>query len=162
MDNNENKYLVGLDIGTTKIVCIAAQKIENGKLRILGVGKSESKGIVHGEVLNLNLAVKSIQEAVSLCKKSCTNMQLDIHEVYVGIAGSHIKTDETYELLKRENPEEPITEDDLKILEERVNKTDIGVNNQIITVISEGYNIDSQHYVTNDNILGCTGKQIDA
>ncbi|MCX8473631.1 MAG: cell division protein FtsA [Sediminibacterium sp.] len=162
MSNLEQPYIVGLDIGTTKIVCIAAQKNERGLLKILGLGKSESHGIVNGEVLNINETQKSIIKAVEACKKSCSNINIEINEVYVGIAGGHIKSDIVYEKLKREKPHEPIAKEDLDTLMDRVYQTDIGVSNKIITVISEGFIIDDTHQVNNDKILGCTGKEIDA
>jgi cell division ATPase FtsA len=83
--NNEQPIIVGLDIGTTKIAVIAGRKNEFGKLEILGFGKSNSNGVKHGQVLNIDETIKAIKTALENCFAS--NPNLDINEVYVGIAG---------------------------------------------------------------------------
>jgi cell division protein FtsA len=89
----ENPVIVGLDIGTTKIVAIAGRKNEYGKLEILGFGKSDSSGVNHGMVLNIEECIRSINIALTNCMVS--NPSLTIKEVYVGIAGHHIKSIQT-------------------------------------------------------------------
>ena len=58
--NNEQPIIVGLDIGTTKIAVIAGRKNEYGKLEILGFGRSNSNGVKHGQVLNIDETIKAI------------------------------------------------------------------------------------------------------
>src|SRR6186997_2965566 len=84
----EKPIIVGLDIGTTKVVAIAGRKNEFGKLEILGFGKAESAGVSHGVFMNIEQCIKSIEEAIRRCLES--NKALEINEVYVGIAGQHI------------------------------------------------------------------------
>jgi cell division protein FtsA len=91
--NNENPIIVGLDIGTTKIAVIAGRKNEFGKLEILGFGKANSNGVKHGQVLNIDETIKAIRTALDNCFAS--NPNLEIGEVYVGIAGHHIKSLQT-------------------------------------------------------------------
>src|SRR5258707_47975 len=87
--NNEQPIIVGLDIGTTKIAVIAGRKNEFGKLEILGFGKANSNGVKHGQVLNIDETIKAIRTALENCFAS--NPNLDVKDVYVGIAGHHIK-----------------------------------------------------------------------
>ena len=91
--NSEQPIIVGLDIGTTKIAAIAGRKNEFGKLEILGFGRANSNGVQHGMVLNIDQTIKAIQTALENCY--ATNPNLAISEVYVGIAGHHIKSLQT-------------------------------------------------------------------
>ena len=76
---------VGLDIGTTKIVAMIGKKNENGKLEILGVGKSKSLGVARGVVNNITQTIQSIQRAVIEAE---ANSGYKINDVVVGIAAS--------------------------------------------------------------------------
>ena len=91
--NSEQPIIVGLDIGTTKIAAIAGRKNEFGKLEIIGFGRANSNGVKHGQVLNIDETIKAIQLALDNCYAS--NPNLEISEVYVGIAGHHIKSLQT-------------------------------------------------------------------
>src|SRR6187397_1959326 len=91
--NNEQPIIVGLDIGTTKIAVIAGRKNEFGKLEILGFGRANSNGFKPGQVLNIDETIKAIKQALDNCYAS--NPNLEINEVYVGIAGNHIKSLQT-------------------------------------------------------------------
>ena len=62
--NNENDIIVGLDIGTTKIACFIGTRGENDKIRIIGFGKTPSKGVERGVVKNIKDTARSIQKAV--------------------------------------------------------------------------------------------------
>ena len=76
LNGNERPIIVGLDIGTTKIVAIAGRKNEYGKLDILGFGRANSNGVEHGMVLNIDLTIKAIQTALENCLASFpTNLQ---------------------------------------------------------------------------------------
>ena len=105
--NNEQPIIVGLDIGTTKIAVIAGRKNEFGKLEILGFGKSNSNGVKHGQVLNIDETIKAIKTALENCFAS--NPNLEVNEVYVGIAGHHIKSLQTRGDIVRQNTDEEIT-----------------------------------------------------
>ena len=103
--NHEQPIIVGLDIGTTKIAVIAGRKNEFGKLEILGFGKANSNGVKHGQVLNIDETIKAIRTALDNCFAS--NPNLDINDVYVGIAGHHIKSLQTRgDIVRQANDEE--------------------------------------------------------
>ena len=78
------EIIVGLDIGTTKIACIVAKKTNNGKIQILGTGKSNSHGVLRGVVANIDQTVQAIQQAVQLAQDASG---VEINLVNVGIAG---------------------------------------------------------------------------
>src|ERR1700741_1042458 len=87
--NLASELVVGLDIGTTKIAAIVGRKNENGKIEILGIGKSESLGVSRGVVQNIEQTVNSIKAAV---QEAESKSGVDIKIVNVGVAGQHIKS----------------------------------------------------------------------
>ena len=76
MSKKEQPIIVGLDIGTTKVVAIAGRKNEYGKLEILGFGKSESQGVSHGVVMNIEQCIRSIEQAIVKCLESNPNLEV--------------------------------------------------------------------------------------
>jgi len=108
---NEQPIIVGLDIGTTKIAAIAGRKNDFGKLEILGFGRANSNGVQHGMVLNIDQTIKAIQQALENCYAS--NPNLEIHEVYVGIAGHHIKSLQTRGDIVRRSTDDEIKQDEI-------------------------------------------------
>lgn len=141
MNNIEAPIIVGLDIGTTKIAAIAGRKNEHGKLEILGFGRANSNGVQHGQVLNIELTVKAINEALTNCYKS--NPELEINEVYIGIAGHHIKSLQTRGDIVRQDAEIEISRAEIEILIENQRKTFIPAGDQIIDVIPQDFHVDN-------------------
>lgn len=141
MNNPEAPIIVGLDIGTTKIAAIAGRKNEHGKLEILGFGRANSNGVQHGQVLNIDLAVKAIQQALHNCHNS--NPDLEINEVYVGIAGHHIKSLQTRGDIVRQDAETEIQTQEILQLIENQRKTFIPAGDQIIDVIPQDFYVDN-------------------
>ncbi len=141
MNNMESPIIVGLDIGTTKIAVIAGRKNEYGKLEILGFGRSESNGVQHGKVLNIDHTIKAIHEALKNCAAS--NPDLEIGEVYVGIAGHHIKSIQTRGDLVRQDPDTEIKRSEIEILISDQKKGFIPPGDEIIEVIPQDYKVDN-------------------
>ncbi|HMZ46098.1 MAG TPA: cell division protein FtsA [Chitinophagaceae bacterium] len=141
MNHNEAPIIVGLDIGTTKIAAIAGRKNEFGKLEILGFGKANSNGVKHGQVLNIDQTIKSIQQALQNCLAS--NPDLEIKEVYVGIAGHHIKSLQTRGDIVRQQPDDEIQGSEIDVLIDNQRKTFIPAGDQIIDVIPQEYYVDN-------------------
>ncbi len=141
MNNIEAPIIVGLDIGTTKIAAIAGRKNEHGKLEILGFGRANSNGVQHGQVLNIELTVKAINEALINCYKS--NPDLEISEVYIGIAGHHIKSLQTRGDIVRQDAEIEIQASEIDVLIENQRKTFIPAGDQIIDVIPQDFQVDN-------------------
>jgi len=139
--NNEQPIIVGLDIGTTKIAVIAGRKNEFGKLEILGFGRANSNGVKHGQVLNIDETIKAINTALQNCIAS--NPDLEIGEVYVGIAGHHIKSLQTRGDIVRQNTENEINQTEIDQLIADQYKTYIPAGDQIIDVIPQEFTIDN-------------------
>jgi len=139
--NNEQPIIVGLDIGTTKIAVIAGRKNEFGKLEILGFGRSNSNGVKHGQVLNIDETIKAIKSALENCYAS--NPNLEVNEVYVGIAGHHIKSLQTRGDIVRHDTENEISQREIDQLIADQYKTYIPAGDQIIDVIPQEYTVDN-------------------
>ncbi|MBC7552614.1 MAG: cell division protein FtsA [Taibaiella sp.] len=158
MSKKQQPVIVGLDIGTTKVVAIAGRKNEFGKVEVLGFGRADSNGVSHGVVMNIEQCIRSIEQAIENCIAS--NPDLDIREVYVGIAGQHIKSLQTRGDRVRVNIEDEISKDDIDLLIRDQNKTYIPAGDQIIDVIPQDFTVDSTPYVTNP--IGMSGVKIGA
>ncbi|MDE3235731.1 MAG: cell division protein FtsA [Bacteroidota bacterium] len=141
MNQNEAPIIVGLDIGTTKIAAIAGRKNEHGKLEILGFGRANSSGVQHGQVLNIDQTIKAIHQALQNCIES--NPDLEITEVYVGIAGHHIKSLQTRGDMVRQDPENEIQRWEIDQLIDNQRKTFIPAGDQIIDVIPQDFHVDN-------------------
>ncbi len=156
--NSEQPIIVGLDIGTTKIACIAGRKNEYGKLEILGFGRANSNGVKHGQVLNIDETIKAIQAAMDNCYAS--NPNLEITEVYVGIAGHHIKSLQTRGDIVRQDTNEEITQREIDQLIADQFKTYIPAGDQIIDVIPQEFTVDNFQNIPNP--IGYGGVKVGA
>lgn len=158
MSKINNTIIVGLDIGTTKVVAIAGRKNENNKIEILGYGQAKSAGVQHGVVRNLDHCTRAIQKALEDCKLKYPN--LDFKDVYVGIAGHHIKSKQTHGILLREDKESTITKIDVDELLKTQRKTLIPEGEEIIDIIPQEFMVDN-HYSTLEPI-GTIGSKLAA
>ena len=156
--NNEQPIIVGLDIGTTKIAAIAGRKNEYGKLEILGFGRANSNGVKHGQVLNIDETIKAIRMALDNCYAS--NPNLEINEVYVGIAGHHIKSLQTRGDIVRQDTQDEITQREIDQLVADQYKTYIPAGDQIIDVIPQEFTVDNFQNIPNP--IGYGGVKVGA
>lgn len=150
--------IVGLDIGTTKIAVIAGRRNEYGKLEILGFGRANSNGVKHGQVLNIDETIKAIRTAMDNCLAS--NPLLHVEEVYVGVAGHHIKSLQTRGDIVRQRTEEEIVQAEIDQLIADQYKTYIPAGDQIIDVIPQEFTVDNHPNISNP--IGYGGVKIGA
>src|SRR5690606_10408018 len=131
---------------------------EFGKLEMLGFGRAESAGVNHGVVLNIEQCIRSIELAIEKCLGS--NPNLEINEVYVGIAGQHIKSLQTRGDRVRVSTEDEITKEEIDLLIKDQYKTYIPAGDQIIDIIPQDYVVDNTPNVMNP--VGMSGVKIGA
>jgi cell division protein FtsA len=155
---HEQPIIVGLDIGTTKIAAIAGRKNEYGKLEILGFGRANSNGVKHGQVLNIDETIKAIKMALDNCYAS--NPNLNVTEVYVGIAGHHIKSLQTRGDIVRQSTDDEITQREIDQLIADQYKTYIPAGDQIIDVIPQEFTVDNFQNIPNP--IGYGGVKVGA
>ena len=153
---SEGKIIVGLDIGTTKVACIVGQKAGNGKIEILGYGKTISTGVRRGVVTNIFDTVEAIKTAV---RQASEQSGVEINRVSVGIAGQHIKSLQHRGVLMRDNHETEITESELERLRQDTFKINMTPGEEIIDVIRQDTYVDGELAT---NPVGMLGNKIEA
>jgi len=138
--SKENKELiVGLDIGTSKIVAIVAELTADGKLNILGIGSKESKGLKKGMVVNIEATVNAISRAIqevellSHCK---------VKSVFTGIAGSHIKSKDSDGMVVVREKE--VTQLDVQRAIEAAQATPISADDRLLHTLVQEFIVDGQ------------------
>ena len=152
-----SEIVVGLDIGTTKIVAIVGRRNEFGKIEILGMGKSESYGVARGVVQNIDKTVEAIRVAVAEAE---TKSGVDIKVVNVGIAGQHIKSNQHRGIKTRASAEDEISQNDIDALIDDMFKLVMQPGEEIIHVVPQEYIIDNESGIKNP--IGMAGIRLEA
>ncbi len=155
MDTSE--IVVGLDIGTTKIACLVGKKNENGKIEIIGMGKSESVGVTRGVVSNIEKTVQSIRAAVEQAEQKSG---VDIKVVNVGIAGQHIKSLQHRGMITRRSHDDEISQEDIDTLVQDMYKLVMMPGEEIIHVLPQEYIVDREQGIKDP--IGMAGVQLEA
>ncbi len=153
----ETDIVVGLDIGTTKIVAMVGRKNEFGKIEILGYGKAESIGVKRGVVANIDQTVQSISQAVAEAESLSG---VDIKYVNVGIAGQHIKSLQHRGIRTRRSLEDEISQSDIDALIEDMYKLVMLPGEEIIHVLPQEYIVDNEQGIKNP--IGMSGIRLEA
>jgi cell division protein FtsA len=153
----DKTYSVGLDIGTTKIVAMVGEKNQFNKVKVLGVGKSQSLGVHRGVVNNITQTIQSIKIAVD---EAQNKSNIKISEVAVGIAGQHIRSLQHSDYITRENPDEVINEDDIDKLIDQVYKLVMLPGEEIIHVLPQDFKVDGQSEIKEP--IGMYGGRLEA
>ena len=154
---NKGDYMVGLDIGTTKISVMIGRKNQFDKLEILGTGRAVSNGVSRGIVANIDKTVDSIKEAVAEAEQKSG---VTIDEVFVGIAGQHIKSLQHRGELVRENVEIEINKDDIDKLKSNMFKLITVPGEEVIHVIPQEYTVDGEDGIQDPK--GMSGVKLEA
>jgi len=152
-----SQIIVGLDIGTTKISVMVGKKNQYGKLDILGTGKAISAGVMRGVVSNIDKTVDSIKIAVEQAELD-SGIQID--EVYVGIAGQHIKSLQHRGDLVRDNIDEEINIEDINKLSSNMFKLVTIPGEKVIHVIPQEYTVDGEECIQDPK--GMAGVKLEA
>ena len=152
-----NRIVTGLDIGTTKICAIVGRMNEHGKIEVLGMGKADSFGVMRGVVANIDKTVEAIRQAV---KEAETKAGVEIREVYVGIAGQHIRSLQHRDILTRNDMESEISRDDVNRLIENMHKLVLPPGDRIIHVLPQEFIVDHEPNIKDP--VGMCGVRLEA
>ena len=153
----ENMISIGLDIGTTKIVAMIGEKNQFNKVKVIGVGKSQSLGVHRGVVNNITQTIQSIKIAVD---EAQSKSGIEFKEVAVGIAGQHIRSLQHSDYITRENPEEVINDNDIDKLIDQVYKLVMLPGEEIIHVLPQDFKVDGQSEIKEP--IGMYGSRLEA
>jgi len=151
----ENKKLVvGLDIGTSKIVAIVAELKPEGGFEIIGMGSHQSRGLKKGVVVNIETTVNAIQRALEEAELMA---DCKIREVYTGIAGNHIRSFNSQGMVAIKDKE--VTQMDIDRVIETAKAVQIPNDQQILHVLNQEFIIDGQEDVREP--LGMSGVRLE-
>jgi cell division protein FtsA len=146
--------IVGLDIGTSKIVAIVAELNAEGRLVILGLGSQQSRGLRRGVVVNIEETVNAISRAIEEVELMAG---CKVREVYTGIAGSHIKSKDSSGMAVVRDKE--VTQFDVERAIEAANATPISADDQILHTLVQEFIVDGQDGVKEP--IGMDAKRLD-
>lgn len=151
------RIAVALDIGTTKVCAIAGRLNQYGKIEILGMGRVRSEGVSRGVVSNIDKTVRAISEAVDMAQQASG---LTFTDVYVGIAGKHIKSLHHHGLLVRHNSNDEINQEDVNRLIKDMYKLVLPPGDTILHVIPQEYTVDDEQGIADP--IGMSGVRLEA
>ena len=153
--SRETKNLiVGLDIGTSKIVAIVAEIKPEGTLEVIGVGMNESAGMKKGMVVNIDATVGAIQRALGDAELMA---DCKIREVYTGIVGSHIKSSQGKGMVRIKDKE--VAQADIDRVIETASSISLPGDQQILHILEQEFSIDGQGGIKKP--LGMSGMKME-
>lgn len=153
---NPIDVIAGLDIGTTKICCVAAEVGDNNDTRIIGVGTCASRGIMSGVVVDIDSTVEAIRTAVNQASQQSGK---EITSVYVGVTGKHISSVNSRGVIAITHPNREITEEDVERVTEASRLIVIPPDQMILSSIPRSFSIDGQSGIKHP--LGMSGSRLE-
>ncbi len=150
-----NELTVGLDIGTSKIVAIVGKKNSEGQVEIVGIGSHPSKGLKRGVVVNIETTVNAIQRAIEEAELMAG---CQIHSVYAGIAGSHIRSMNSHGIVAVRDRE--VVQADIDRVIDAAQAVAIPADQKVLHILPQEYVIDNQEGIKEP--LGMSGVRLEA
>ena len=153
--STDNKMIVGLDIGTSKVVAIVGEITVDGGIEVVGLGSHPSRGMKKGVVVNIESTVQSIQRAVEEAELMAG---CQIHSVFTGIAGSHIKGMNSHGIVAIRDRE--VVRGDMDRVIDAAQAVAIPADQKVLHILPQEYIIDNQEGVKEP--LGMSGVRLEA
>ena len=150
-----NNLIVGLDIGTTKIVALVGEINEDGRIDIVGIGSHPSRGLKRGVVVNIDATVNSIQRAVEEAELMAG---CEIHSAYTGISGSHIRSLNSHGIVAIHDQE--VTNADVERVIDAAKAVAIPSDQKILHILPQEFIIDNQDGIREP--IGMSGVRLES
>ena len=150
----DKNLIVGLDIGTSKIVAIVAELQPEGSLKVIGLGQHVSRGLKKGVVINIDSTMQAIQRAIEEAELMA---DCKINNVFTGIAGSHIKSINSHGMVKIKDAE--VSQMDIDRVVETARAIALPSDQQILHILTQEFVIDGQEDVREP--LGMSGMKLE-
>ena len=151
----EKNMIVGLDIGTSKVVAIVGEVTADAGIEIIGIGSHPSRGMKKGVVVNIESTVHSIQRAVEEAELMAG---CQIHSVYAGIAGSHIRSLNSHGIVAIRDKE--VLPGDVERVIDAARAVAIPADQKILHILPQEFVIDSQEGIREP--VGMSGVRLEA
>lgn len=156
MSNYESgRMIVGLDIGTSKVVAIVGEISSDGGIEVVGIGSHQSRGLKKGVVVNIESTVQSIQRAIEEAELMAG---CQIHSVYAGIAGNHIRSLNSHGIVAIRDRE--VYSLDLERVIDAAQAVAIPADQKVLHILPQEYVIDTQEGIKEP--LGMSGVRLEA
>jgi len=152
---HKEKYIVGLDVGSTKVCTLIAAVRESG-LEPVGLGVTESKGLKRGAVVNIEAAVESIKKSVAQAEDMA---RCEIDTVYVGIAGPHIRSFNSRGVTSIPTRTREINSEDVRRVIETARAITLSPDREIIHIVPQEFTVDDQYGIGDP--LGMVGTRLE-
>lgn len=152
----DEKVVVGLDIGSTKVCAVVGRMNANGALDLLGIGRADSTGVTQGMVLNV---AKTIDAVHKVMESAGNQSNYDIGSVIAGIAGPHIQGFRKRGSLTRDTPGSEVQVKDVERLSDDILREPVAPGNSILHLLPQEYKVDN--WDTSDPV-GVTGMRLQA
>jgi cell division protein FtsA len=152
---SERNLLVGLDIGTAKVVAIVGEVSPQGVVEVVGIGSHPSRGLKKGVVVNIESTVQSIQRAVEEAELMAG---CQIHSVFAGIAGSHIRSLNSHGIVAIRDKE--VTPADVERVIDAARAVAIPADQKILHILPQEFIIDTQEGIKEP--VGMSGVRLEA
>ncbi|MEW8506286.1 MAG: cell division protein FtsA [Candidatus Thiodiazotropha sp.] len=152
---SEKNLIIGLDIGTSKVVAIVGEIKADGGIEIIGIGSHPSRGLKKGVVVNIESTVQSIQRAVEEAELMAG---CEIHSVYAGIAGSHIRSLNSHGIVAIRDKE--VTQGDVERVIDAARAVAIPADQKILHILPQEFIIDEQEGIRDP--IGMSGVRLEA
>lgn len=149
------RMIVGLDIGTSKVVALVGEITDSADIEVIGIGSHLSRGLRRGVVVNIESTVQSIQRAVEEAELMAG---CQIHSVYAGIAGSHIRSLNSHGIVAIRERE--VTRADMDRVIDAAQAVAIPADQRILHILPQEYVVDTQEGVKEP--LGMSGVRLEA
>src|SRR5258708_8392887 len=157
MAKTEDKYIVALDIGTSKVCVLVGEVNDRGQLEIIGKGTSPMKGTRRGNIINLDQAIDAVKKAVDEAEVMAG---LQIESVFVGIAGDHIRSVNSRGVVSVMGKHKEIAREDIERVIEASKSINIPGELELLHVIPREFVVDGQDGIHDP--LGMTATRLEA
>ena len=151
----DRNLIVALDIGTSKVVAIVAEISPEGRIEVIGIGSSASRGLKRGVVVNIESTVQSIQRAIEEAELMAG---CEINTVYTGIAGSHVKSINSHGIVAIRDKE--VSASDVERVIDAARAVAIPADQRVLHVLPQEFIIDSQEGIPEP--IGMAGVRLEA
>ena len=151
----DKNLIVGLDIGTSKVVAIVAEVSPENEIEIIGLGSSQSRGLKRGVVVNIESTIQTIRRAVEEAELMAG---CEIHAVYAGIAGNHIRSFNSHGIASIRDTE--VTVGDVERVIDAARAVKIPADQKILHILPQEFVIDSQEGIKEP--VGMSGVRLEA
>src|SRR5687768_14547364 len=133
------RYLVGLDVGTSKVAAIVGEIMDDGSVDIIGIGLAESKGIRRGIVVNLEAAVDAIKKAIEEAELTAG---IEIDSVHLALSGGHVKAFNSRGVVAVAGKNREITREDVRRAIDAAKAVSLPSGREILHVLPQDLVVD--------------------